>query len=194
MIDLSSVQEAAVLRGVGQDDLLELATIAEQREVRQGERLFARGQSSGALYIARGGRFVLTVGLRVLDGEAELPVEELQELDAFGWSALVAPFESIYSAYCIEDGVVLSFPGNELAALMDANPSLGRGLAGNLNVLIGNRVRALQKLWLEEIEQHMDRVQYWTRTEVSRLWSSQHPSQPQRPRRRWMSGFRSAHH
>ena len=113
---------------------------------------------------------MLTVALRVLDGESELPIEELKPFDAFGWSALVEPHASIYSSWCTEGGEVVAFPGKELAERMAANPALGLVLSGNLNVLIGNRVRVLQKLWLEEVEQHMDRIRHWTRTEASRTW------------------------
>lgn len=196
MYDLSSIHEAAILRGIDPEGLQQLSSIAHPIQVQQGERVFARGRTTGKLFVARTGRFVLTAALRVLDGEAELPVEELEPLDAFGWSALVEPYASIYSSWCIEDGELVAFPADELTELMAANAALGLVLARNLNVLIGNRVRVLQKLWLEEVEQHMDRIQYWTHTESSRTWSIQHPAPPRGLRQLLSSrpGFRLGSH
>jgi CRP-like cAMP-binding protein len=161
MVDLSSIQEAAALRGLAQADLRTLASIAQEREIRQGERLITQGEETETFYIVRTGRVALMVRLRVLDSMVELAVEKLGALDAFGWSALVAPYRSIYSARCTEDGVVIAFPAQELKALAEANSSVGYRLTANLSELIGDRVRTLQQLWLEEIEQHMDRVKHW---------------------------------
>lgn len=195
MHDLSSIHEATILRGLDPGELEQLASIARPVEVRQGERLFARGEKTGNLFVVRSGRVALTVVLHVLGEEAELPVEQLGGLDAFGWSAVVEPYASIYSSWCIEDGEVVAFPADELERIMDAQPSLGLTLSRNLAALIGSRVRALQNLWLEEVEQHMDRVQYWAQTEVNRTWTVQHPGPARGLRQRWSArhGFRSVH-
>jgi CRP-like cAMP-binding protein len=167
MIDLSSIEQADVLRGLTKPDLAELGAIASEQEFRRRDCLFERGQEAKTFYIATRGRFALTVPLRVLDRQESLAVEEKGARDAFGWSSLVKPRRSIYSCYCIEDGAAVAFPREQLAALMTTNSRLGEEFLHSLNNLIAARVRLLQELWLDEVSQSMARVQHWTRTELS---------------------------
>ena len=167
MLDLSSIQNSAILRGLEQSHLGPLATIACERECQEGERLFTRGELADVFYVAKRGHFALTLQVRVFDERNEFVVEEKGALDAFGWSALVAPHTSISSAYCTFDGAVVTFPGDELRQLISTNDSLGRRLSSNLNILIGARVRAVQDLWVRELERSRVRIKYWTQTELS---------------------------
>jgi CRP-like cAMP-binding protein len=167
MADLSSIQSAAILEGLDQSDLSRLSAIASERDTREGEQLFARGQQADTFFIAKRGRFALALPLRVFGGHTDMPVEEKGALDAFGWSALVEPHRSIYSAYCTFDGTVFSFPGAELKELLATHDRLGARLSANMNTLIGARVRAVQDLWIEEVEHSIARVHYWTQSEMS---------------------------
>jgi len=168
MIDLSSIESAEVLHGLTKSDLAELGAIASEREFARRDCLFERGEEANNLWIATCGRFVLAVALRVFDGHATMAVEEKRARDAFGWSSLVKPYQSIYSCYCIEDGAAIAFPREPLAALMTTNWRLGEQFLHNLNNLIGGRVRVLQQLWLDEVSHSMARVQHWTDTELTR--------------------------
>jgi hypothetical protein len=105
-----------------------------------------------------------------LGGQEEIAVEEKGALDAFGWSVLVKPRRFIYSAYCTENGAVIGFEREELEALMESNERLGERLACNFAELIGQRARVLQDLWAQEVEQRIERVQYWKSREISAHW------------------------
>lgn len=168
MVDLSSIRNAAILEGLEPSHLGQLAAIAGERETREGERLFTRGEQAETFYIARRGRFALTLPVRIFSGHEEMAVEEKGALDALGWSSLVEPQTSIYSAYCTFDGALVTFPGEELRQLIRSNDRLGQRLCSNLNVLIGARVRAVQDLWIDEVEHSLDRVHHWTRSEMSK--------------------------
>ncbi|MDP6980365.1 MAG: cyclic nucleotide-binding domain-containing protein [Myxococcota bacterium] len=171
MIDLSAIQNSAIFHGLEPSDLDRLAEIAGGRSCKAGERLFKRGEAADALYIAQSGRFTLTLSVRQFDVREEFAVEEKAASDAFGWSCLVEPRSYIYSAYCVADGVVVCFPGEDLQRLLATNDHLGHQLAHNLNVLIGARVRSVQDLWVNELEQSHARVASWTHTEMtSRLY------------------------
>jgi CRP-like cAMP-binding protein len=172
MVDLSKISRADVLRGLTSEDLTELGAIAAVQEFERRDRLFERGAEATTLYLATSGRYALTVELRSFDGQVEMAVEELGALDAFGWSSLVAPRTSIYSGYCTEDGAAVAFPRQELEALMTSNRRLGEELLRNLNELIGNRLRVLQQLWLEEVSQSSARVQHWSHSELSTQWAT----------------------
>jgi CRP/FNR family transcriptional regulator, dissimilatory nitrate respiration regulator len=170
MVDVDSIRSAEIFTGLSASDLEGLAGIASERGAARGEHLFRRGELADALYVVASGSFALTLPLRYLDDHVEITVEVQTAGDALGWSALVAPHRSIYSALCTEKGVLWTFPRADLEALMQANPGLGWHLARNLNQLIGSRLRGLQDLWTEEVEQSMARVHYWTQERPGGAW------------------------
>jgi CRP-like cAMP-binding protein len=191
MVDLASIRGARMLEGLDASDLAALAAIAEPERVEQGHCLFARGGEADRFYIVVDGEFALTVSLRALDDEVELAVEALGPGDAFGWSSLVEPYRSIYSAYCTAEGSVVSFPRKSLEVVMAGDTGLGFRFAANLNRLIGSRVRVLQDLWIGEIEQSISRVHFWSESELSARWDAAvHPDRHHGGRRRlfWRRG------
>lgn len=191
MVDLSSIAKADVLRELTREDLVELGAVGDEQEFQRRDYLFKRGEAAKTFYIATRGRFALTVALRLFDRYVEMAVEEKGALDAFGWSSLVEPRTSIYSGYCIEDGAAVAFPRDRLEALMTTNSRVGAKLLHNINELIGSRVRVLQNLWLDEVEQSMARVQHWTHTDLTTRWSAAMKEPSSRPVLRW---FRRTKH
>ena len=171
MVDLSSIQNAAIFESLGQSEIRELESIARLEQAAKGERLFRHGETVDTLYLVNDGKFALTIQVRALDHYFEMPVEEKVAGDALGWSALVEPHQSIYSAYCTRSGSVVAFSRGDLEGLMSSDPNLGHRFSHNLNQLIGGRIRALQQLWIEEVERSMERVEYWSHTKLSDEWA-----------------------
>lgn len=167
MIDLNSIRYASIFDGLTEPEIREIANIAQEKRVQKGGRLFSRGDKADTLYIVKTGRFALTIGVRVFEAHDEIAIEEKVAGDALGWSALVDPFESFYSAYCTLDGSVAALPRGAFEALLASDAHLGFRFSRNLSQLIGSRFRALQDLWLEEVEQTKARVDYWTHTRLS---------------------------
>jgi CRP-like cAMP-binding protein len=127
----------------------------------------------------------LTIQVRALDEPFEMPIEEKVAGEALGWSALVEPHRSIYSAYCTEDGSVVAFSRGDLEELLSSDPILGQHFLHNLNQLIGSRIRPLQQLWIEEIERSIERVEYWSHSKLSDEWADAvKPSRKRGPLRR----------
>jgi len=170
MIDVESIRCAEIFSSFSESELALVAAIASERHVEAGEHLFRRGDPADALYVVASGGFALTLPLRYLDDHVEITVEVKGAGDALGWSALVAPNRWIYSALCTEPGALWTFPRTELEELMQAHPDLGWRLSRNLNQLIGSRLRGLQDLWTEEIEQSMARVHYWAQERRGGAW------------------------
>jgi CRP-like cAMP-binding protein len=191
MVDLASIRGARILEGLDASDFAALEPIAHHERVEQGRRLFVHGEEAERFYIVEEGEFALTVSLRALDDEVELAVEALGPGDAFGWSSLVEPHRSIYSAYCTAEGSVASFPRKSLEAVMAGDTGLGFRLAANLNRLIGSRVRVLQDLWIGEVEQSISRVSFWSGSDLSARWDAAvHPGRHHGGRRHlfWRRG------
>jgi len=187
MFDLSSIPNATLLDGLEDAHIRELGEIAEPCEARKGERLIVRGEIADVIYLVRAGCFALTVTLRDLGEDAEVAIEELDAGKAFGWSTLVEPKRSIYSVYCIEDGAVVAFDGRALQSLMESDTSLGYRLCSNLSTIIGQRVRVLQDLWSQEVEQSTARVRFWESSAISSHWHT--AVDEKRVRRSWKHPF-----
>lgn len=185
MTDLSSVRNAPMLEGVSAEELLELEAIAHFEEATKGERLFVRGEEAEKFYIVKDGTFALSLPLRRLDEVLELALEEKGAGESLGWSTLVAPYRSIYSCYCTEEGRLFSFERGDLTRLMSMDQELGTRISINLNRMIADRLRSLQSLWLEEIEQSTARVDRWSHTEIAdHLNLALHPPRKEPLRRR----------
>ncbi|MDH3519295.1 MAG: cyclic nucleotide-binding domain-containing protein [Myxococcales bacterium] len=170
MVDLASIRNATVFEGLTHEELEELAGIAQEIRAGKSDRLFTSGQEATTFFVVKNGCFALTVQLRELDERVEIPVEEKKAGDAFGWSALVEPYRSVTSAYCTEDGALIGFPRRELEALLSADTHLGHRFLRNLSQLMGSRIRAMQKLWINEVEQSIARVHYWTQIRLDDDW------------------------
>ena len=180
MVELSSIRNAPILDGLEPSEIRELESIARLEQIAKGQRLFRHGETADTLYLVKDGRFTLTIEVRALDDHCEMPVEPKVAGDALGWSALVEPHRSIYSAYCTQSGSVFAFLREDLEKLMAADPNLGHRFSRNLNQLIGSRIRALQQLWIEEVERSIERITYWSHTELSDEWADA----VERPRKR----------
>jgi CRP-like cAMP-binding protein len=167
MVNFVPIRNAAILEGLEESHLDQLTAIAGERKIHEGDRLFTRGEVADTFYIVESGGIALTLSLREFDEYGEFVVEEKGALDALGWSSLVEPKTSIYSAYCTSDGVVVTLPGEDLQRLFEADHHLGERISSNLNALIGERVRKLQDLWIHELENSHGRVAYWSHTKMS---------------------------
>jgi CRP-like cAMP-binding protein len=183
MIDLSTILNSPILNGLTPSDLEALGAIAREEKTVKGERLLNQGTDAKTLYVIQAGRFALTLAISAYGAEEEMVVEEKMAGDALGWSALVEPCVSVYSAYCTSDGSVAAFSVEELDQLMSSHPSFGHRFTANLAQLAGERVRVLQDLWVSEIEQTRERVNFWTGTEMSSRLV--HAVDPGHERRSW---------
>ena len=167
MADLTAVNRSWILEGLTESDLAALAGIAHDVEMKVGQCMFARGDLAVTLFIAKEGAVTLTHGLRVFENVVQTAAEELGSREPFCWSALVEPYNCLYSAYCVEEGSAIAFPREALETLMASEPTLAAHFARMASRLVARRLRALQDLWFEEIEQNMARIEHWSRRKTN---------------------------
>ena len=167
MVDLHSIRGAAILDRLTESDLEKIGAISSLIAAEKGERLFARATPSDTLYIILEGEFALTVMLRAAGDDVETAIEALTTGDALGWSSLVPPHQSVYSAYCTARGSGAALDREDMENLFANDTALGYRWMRNVSELVGRRVRHLQQLWIEEVEQSMARVMFWTHRKVS---------------------------
>ena len=171
MVDLHSIRGAAILDGLTESDLQKIGAIGSSLAAEKGEQLFVRATPSNALYIILEGEFALSVMLRSAGDEVETAIEALTIGDALGWSSLVSPHQSVYSAYCTARGSVAALDRRDMENLFANDTGLGYRWMRNVSELVGRRVRHQQQLWIEEVEQSMSRVMFWTQQKVCTNWT-----------------------
>ena len=103
---LTAVERVLILRGadllhdVGPRRLLELADVAREIELTQGESVYLETDAADALYMVVEGRVRLSTGERA--------IAEVGPGEAFGTWALVDDSERGQRAECLEDGLALA--------------------------------------------------------------------------------------
>jgi CRP/FNR family cyclic AMP-dependent transcriptional regulator len=123
---LSSVDKAAALRraellsGLGADDLLQLAAVAEERSFERGEYLFYEGEDGDYLYLILEGR------IRADRGGAEVYIAGPGE--TIGTFSILDREPRSASARAIEPASTLAIHRADLAQILADNYSLVEGL------------------------------------------------------------------
>lgn len=131
---LSSVDKAAALRkaellsGLGADDLLQLAAVAEERRFERGEYLFYEGEEGDYLYVVLDGR------IRAERGGAEIQVAGPGE--TIGTFSILDRAPRSASAVAIEPTQTLALHRADMAQMLADNYSLVEGLFNYLTRII----------------------------------------------------------
>ena len=122
----------------------------------EGQVLFGLGSEADRIFIVKRGRIVLTLPLRIQGEDRETFVEEKQPDEAVGWSALVPPHRFTLKAVASVESDVTAYARDQLEALFDRQPAVGRIVMSNLSAVIGGRLMASQAMWLREIQRWVD--------------------------------------
>ena len=152
MVDLQKIEHARLLEGLSLPQLQTLGKIARESSFRAGEYVFKLGDKADAIFIIRAGTVSLLMPLTVLGVEKELPIEELAPGATVAWSALVPPHSLTMSARATVDVHLVGFGRENLHALFDEQPHLGRVLLGNLAAVVGRRLHLARAMWLSELQ------------------------------------------
>lgn len=134
-----------LFRGLGEDSIDEIADLCQLRSYFAGEHVFQQGCMGARLYIVAGGQVILERSMDLGKRAGKVIVETLGKGKAFGcWSTLLdAPHTMLCSAICIKPGNIVRFKGEELRALMQAQPTLGYRVMENLCMILRDRVQAI---------------------------------------------------
>lgn len=152
MPGLLSIGFSELLAGLSGVQLRRLDALASEQRVRSGERLFKLGDEADRLFIVSAGTVELTVPLRVLGEIKEVKFEALGPGRALAWSALVPPHRLTMNARAATGVVLVSLPRDDLLALFDSEPAIGRAVLGNVSRVIGSRLLETQALWMRELQ------------------------------------------
>ena len=144
---LLSIEKVLVLKtvpllsSVPENQLVDLATIAESVEYETGDTIINQGDLGTSMYVVVDGR------VKIFDGDEELG--EHGERAVFGELAALDPEPRAASVMAIEDCTLLRIDGDSLYDLMSGNKELTKGI---VHVLCGytreNLNRANKKAFL----------------------------------------------
>lgn len=132
MISTKELRDCDFLQGFSEPELTALASVASQKQWREGETLFQVGAPAVNLYILRSGTILLC-----FPNGRSMPLRERGQ--AIGWSSLTSPFKITATAVCLTDVNLYEFPGRELYRLIQMDASFGQRLMQKIAQVMENR-------------------------------------------------------
>ena len=114
------LKSVPLLSSVPENQLVDLATIAESVEYEAGEVIMNQGDLGTSMYIVVDGR------VRIFDGDEELG--DHGDRAVFGELAALDPEPRAASVQAIEDCTLLRIDGDSLYDLMSGNKELTKGI------------------------------------------------------------------
>ncbi len=134
-------------------DELRLKRVADMARVQffpAGAEVFREGDALGDLYLLQRGSVKLTTGVRLWNGDSTLRsiVSVIGPYGTFGWSALIDPYQATLSAETERECTMVAIDAASLRSEMDRDCELGYSVMKALSVLIGDRLRSIQGVWM----------------------------------------------
>ncbi len=140
---LLTIEKVIILKSVNifsetpEEDLVEVASIVEEMEVKAGETIFEKGDIGASMYIIVKGR------MRVHDGDKEIAT--LEERTVFGELAALDPMPRTAAVTAIEDSLLFCLDEAPLYDLMAEHVEVVRGIIRVLCRRMRNMVRSQLK-------------------------------------------------
>jgi CRP-like cAMP-binding protein len=156
MEDLADIANAALLRGLTAEQRNVLAALGRTVELAPSEYLCRLGDEARDVFIVCSGTIELVLPMDAARQQHPVIVEEISTGETVGWSALTAPNRYTLDARAARPTVLLAIDRDELGALCDAKPALGRDLMRNLVATMGHRLRMLHAMWVRELRRNME--------------------------------------
>ena len=149
---LDFLEKVDLFKDMDDDQIEVIRPCCEEAEFKRGERIFGGGEDADALYV-------------VIEGEIELREEDINEApvvstlsegNAFGWSALVSPYQYHLSAYSASRTCkVLKIERARLTKLLEADTNIGYPVMTKILALIGRRFDELEEKVIQRLGQDM---------------------------------------
>lgn len=127
------------LAGLGQRDLMVLASGAEPFAAGTGTFLAREGDAANAFYLIRSGRVALFAHP---GGAGSVPIQTLGPGDTMGWSWLVPPHRWQFDCQAAEDVQGIKFNAEWLREKCENNYELGYHLFRHLASVLASRLAA----------------------------------------------------
>jgi len=126
--------------GFDSSELRALASLARERTFEEGELMVMAGERSRAFYVLLSG----TAAVELQAAFFKVRIQSLLPGDAFGWSALLNEYDTLFQVRAEEHSTALSIDSASLASLCDKHPALGVKLLRRVLQAVAGRIRGLE--------------------------------------------------
>lgn len=144
MTTIQELKSFNMFHGLDDNELQRLVPLCHERSLKKGDICCAQGTPANELHLCRHGQ----VDIVIKHFEAptiNVKILSVRKGDAFGWSALVRPYQYTASAICVKDTEEIYLKRTELFHLFDQNPRTGYVFMKNLAALVSCRLTEYSK-------------------------------------------------
>lgn len=145
-----------LLKGLSVAEADRVLALGSHRSLSGGDFLFRLGDSADQLFLIERGRIRLSFPMVVRGSQEEVFFEEKSPGETVGWSAMVPPYRFTLSANSPLETQVIALPREALIDFFDRAPKIGRTIAFNLAILVGQRLQLVQAMWMREIQRAVE--------------------------------------
>lgn len=147
---LPFLENIPLFRGLGDEDLIALASIMDDAHPDTGKVLFKEGELAEHLYIVVSGRIQI---LKRVAGDAErlVGIAVLTAPEVLGEMALVMDGRRSCTAAALEPSVMIVMSKVKLAQLCADNPRLWAKLAANIAQILAGRLARMNELVSDQL-------------------------------------------
>ncbi len=139
MVTIHDLKVFNLFHGLNDDELNRIVPLCRERSLKEGAFCFKQGAPASEMHLCRSGK----VNIVVKHFEAPtiyVKIHTASRGDAFGWSALVEPYQYTASAICEENTEEIYLRRVDLFKLFDPFPHIGYTFMKNLASLVSSRL------------------------------------------------------
>lgn len=133
------LSQVELFAGISAESITRFAGISEEVTCKDGQVIFQEGQKADCIYILHEGKVTLQVQLTSRPEKLNVAILSLPS-QAFGWSAVVAPYYYTATAICKEDTRLIKINGQNLIKVLEEDRDAGYLFMMRIAQMISNRL------------------------------------------------------
>lgn len=152
MVSASFLKECDIFSRLNDARLKELVAIARQEQHDPGTLLYKIGDRSTCLYLVEKGKVALEMksDMGPTRPPMSVTVDQVNPLEAFGWSAFDEPNLHTLNATVAEPTTLIAFDGEKLKGLMSRDPQMGMEIIRGLTRQLASCLKESRLLLMSE--------------------------------------------
>ncbi len=136
-----AIRQIEILRGLNEPEMQKLKSLGRTENFDSKTVIFSEGGAAGKFYLLEEGQ--VSVESQLLRG-MRFPISVVSPGQAFGWSALVAPYQYTATVVALTQIRVLAIGKDAMLDMMRANPVLGLAIMERVASIVASRLRNLE--------------------------------------------------
>jgi len=138
MVPVETLKKLDLFEGLDTDELNAITGLSDVEECGAGTMIFKENDEAKKLYVLLEGKVAIQFEV---GRHQDANVHTVAPGQAFGWSALVQPYQFTASARCVTDSKVVTVDGYALKKLTDEDCHMGYIILEKLAEVISARLR-----------------------------------------------------